>query len=81
MKILINTVSAMALFSISGLAMAEQCPDKLNADEMYDCIVQAGASNTFEAVETRNDEQVKAVYESTSTQQAATEKSKTHAGL
>lgn len=47
MKTLIKTVSVVGLFAISGLALADQCPDSLSADEMYNCIVVEGAGGTY----------------------------------
>jgi len=46
MKTLVKTVSVVGLFAISGLAMADQCPDHLNADDTYDCIVGDAANDT-----------------------------------
>ena len=47
MKTFAKTASVIGMFAISGLAMADQCPDTLNADEMYDCIVVDGAGGTY----------------------------------
>ena len=47
MKTLIKTVTTVSLFAVSGLVMADQCPDSLNAEEMYDCIVVDGAGGTY----------------------------------
>ena len=80
MKILINTVSAVALFSIGGVAMAEQCPDKLQADAMYDCIVVEAADSNFKAIDTNNNEP----YQSTQTSKTEAEETQnheSHAGL
>jgi hypothetical protein len=47
MKNLVNTVSAVSLFAVSGLAMADQCPDSLSLDDLYDCIVVEGAGGIY----------------------------------
>ncbi len=80
MKILIKAVSTVALFSFGGFAIAEQCPDNLNANDTYDCIVVDGADNTFEAINTRKDEQAKGESDSKA-DHAMADGNQTHAGL
>ena len=80
MKNLITAVSTVVLFSIGGFAMAESCPDKLNAGDTYDCIVDEGAGNDFKAINTRDDEQAKSDNDSSSTQ-AMTGETQTQVGL
>jgi len=82
MNTLINTVSAVALFSISGFAMAEPCPDKLSAGDTYDCIVDEGAGKDFKAINTRDDEQARSENENDSrSAQAMTDETQTQVGL
>jgi len=53
MKSLIKTVGVIGIFSMSGLVLADidqgadQCPDHLTVDQMYDCIVEYGAGGEF----------------------------------
>lgn len=47
MKTLTKTICSTGLFAISTMAMADQCPDTLNAEQIYDCIVVEGAGGTY----------------------------------
>ena len=55
MKTLIKTISVVGLFAISGLTMADQCPDSLSLDELYDCIVVDGAGGTYKPEAAQSD--------------------------
>ena len=54
MKTFVTTITAFSLFALSNLSLADQCPDTLNADEMYDCIVAEGAGGTYEGTGTES---------------------------
>ncbi len=48
MKLLWKIVTAVLLLNVAIFASADEvCPDTLNADEMYDCIVVEGAGGTY----------------------------------
>ncbi len=48
MKILRKIVTLVILLNIGNVVIADDvCPDSLNADEMYDCIVVEGAGGTY----------------------------------
>ncbi len=48
MNLLWKIVTAVLLLNVAVFASADDvCPDTLNADEMYDCIVVEGAGGTY----------------------------------
>jgi hypothetical protein len=47
MKTFTKIICSTGLFAISPMVMADQCPDTLNAEQMYDCIVVEGAGGTY----------------------------------
>ncbi len=70
MKTLVKTVSVVGLFAINGLVLADQCPDSLSADEMYNCIVVEGAGGTYkpqtQPVDKQSLQEIKAPLQSSS---------------
>ncbi len=48
MNTFVITITAASLFTMGNLSFADQCPDTLNAEQMYDCIVVEGAGGTYE---------------------------------
>lgn len=73
MKTLVKTISVVGLFAISGLTLADQCPDSLSLDELYDCIVVDGAGGTYkpEAVQPNATEAADQIVDDSSQQQAS----------
>ncbi|VAW95323.1 hypothetical protein MNBD_GAMMA22-35 [hydrothermal vent metagenome] len=48
MNLLRKIVTAVLLLNVANFVFADAvCPDTLNADEMYDCIVVEGAGGTY----------------------------------
>jgi len=74
MKTLVKTASVVGLFAISSLTIADQCPDSLSLDELYDCIVVDGAGGTYkpEASQSDTTEAADQVVNDSSQQQAST---------
>ena len=74
MKTLIKAVSVVGLFAISGLTMADQCPDSLSLDELYDCIVVDGAGGIYkpESAQPETTEATDQIVDDATQQQAST---------
>lgn len=47
MKTFVTIITAAGLFTLSNLALADQCPGTLNAEQMYDCIVAEAADGSY----------------------------------